>query len=70
MRLTIKNPETERLARELAAATGESITVAVTEAVRVRLMLVRGELDTDDELKSTVGRRRAVPRRRPTPDPR
>ena len=28
MALTIKDPETERLARDLATATGESITVA------------------------------------------
>ena len=32
MALSIKNPETERLARELAAATGQSVTAAVTEA--------------------------------------
>lgn len=37
MRLTIKNPETDRLARELVALTGESITAAVTVALRERL---------------------------------
>jgi len=37
MSLNIKNAETERLARELAAATGETITQAVTVAVRERL---------------------------------
>ncbi len=37
MRLNIKNPEANRLARELVAVTGESITAAVTNAVRVRL---------------------------------
>lgn len=60
MRLTIKNKETDRLARELAAATGESITAAVTQAVRERLLLVHGKLDTGGELKSAVGRRPAV----------
>ena len=37
MALNIKNPETERLARELAKRTGESLTVAVTVALRERL---------------------------------
>jgi antitoxin VapB len=37
MSLNIKNPETHRMARELAALTGESMTYAVTEAVRERL---------------------------------
>ena len=37
MSLNIKNEETHRLARELAALTGESVTTAVTEAVRERL---------------------------------
>jgi antitoxin VapB len=35
--LNIKNPEAVRLARELAAKTGESVTQAVTNAVRERL---------------------------------
>jgi antitoxin VapB len=35
--LTIKNKKTYHLARELAEATGESITQAVTIAVRERL---------------------------------
>lgn len=37
MPLNIKDPETDRLARELANATGESITAAVTTALRERL---------------------------------
>ncbi len=37
MPLSIKSPEADRLARELAATTGESITVAVTLAMRERL---------------------------------
>ena len=37
MALNIRNPETEQLATELAALTGESKTRAVTEALRERL---------------------------------
>ncbi len=41
MALNIKNPEAEALAHELAAATGESLTGAVTAALRDRLARVR-----------------------------
>jgi antitoxin VapB len=41
MALTIESPEADRLARELAAATGESVPAAVTEALRERLERVR-----------------------------
>jgi antitoxin VapB len=41
MSINIKNPESQRLARELAAATGETLTRAVTVAVRERLERVR-----------------------------
>lgn len=37
MSVNIKNDETERLVRELVASTGESVTGAVTVAVRERL---------------------------------
>ncbi len=37
MSLNIKNDETDRLAHELAALTGENLTTAVTVAVRERL---------------------------------
>lgn len=47
MALSIKNPETERLARELARATGESLTEAVTKAVRDRLVRMTGRRDPD-----------------------
>jgi antitoxin VapB len=43
MSLNIKNEETHRLVRELAALTGESMTTAVTEAVRERLDRMRRE---------------------------
>ena len=42
MSLNIKNEEAHRLARELASVTGESMTVAVSEAIRERLERVRG----------------------------
>lgn len=41
MALNIKNPEADRLAHELAAATGESLTEAVLIALRDRLSAVR-----------------------------
>jgi antitoxin VapB len=41
MSLNIKNEETHRLIRALAALTGESMTAAVTEAVRERLERLR-----------------------------
>lgn len=37
MSLNIKNEETHRMAQELAALTGESLTTAVTVAVQERL---------------------------------
>ena len=42
MALNIKDEGADRLARELAAETGESITTAVTVAVRERLERLRG----------------------------
>ena len=41
MALNIKDPVAERIARELAAATGEGITAAVRRAVEERLQRVR-----------------------------
>jgi antitoxin VapB len=43
MGLNIKNPEIHPLAEELARRTGESMTAAVTTAVRERLDRVRRE---------------------------
>ncbi len=37
MALNIKSDETEKLARKLSELTGESLTVAVTQAIRERL---------------------------------
>src|ERR1044071_3520503 len=45
MSLNIKNEEAHRLARELAALTGESMTVAVSEALRERIERVQAYRD-------------------------
>jgi antitoxin VapB len=42
MALSIKDPETERLARSLAEATGETITTATRRAIEERLRRVGG----------------------------
>ena len=43
MSLNIKDEETHRQAKELARLTGESMTAAVSEAIRERLDRVRGK---------------------------
>ncbi len=43
MAINIKSDETQKLARELAKLTGETMTAAVTEAVRERLEKVRSK---------------------------
>jgi antitoxin VapB len=43
MGLNIKNEETHKLARELAKITGESMTEAITKALRERLDRLSGE---------------------------
>lgn len=43
MAMNIKNDEAQKLARELAKLTGESMTAAVTEALRERLSEVRSK---------------------------
>jgi antitoxin VapB len=47
MALNIKNDETQRLTKALAKLTGESMTAAITEAVRERLERIRGEQGTN-----------------------
>ena len=41
MSMNIKNQETHKLAQELAALTGQTITAAITDAIRVRLSSLR-----------------------------
>jgi antitoxin VapB len=47
MSLNIKNEKTHRLVRELARATGESMTAAVDKAVKERLERVRRDKKGD-----------------------
>lgn len=42
MALSLKDPEADRLAREVAARTGETLTTAVIVALRERLARLRG----------------------------
>jgi antitoxin VapB len=55
MALNIKDPATDRLVRELAEVTGESITVAVSRAARERLERVRGGL-TPEQKRAAIRR--------------
>jgi antitoxin VapB len=41
MALSIKDPEADRLAREVAKATGETLTTAIVQSLRERLARVR-----------------------------
>jgi antitoxin VapB len=56
MSLNIKNPETYRLAKELAEQTGESITTAVTEALRAKLDEVKRKKRPKGELAAELMR--------------
>jgi hypothetical protein len=47
MALNIKDPTADRLVRELASETGESITTTVTVAVQERLERLRGAAPRD-----------------------
>jgi antitoxin VapB len=66
MALNIKNAEAERLARELAARTGETITQAVLEALRERLKRQSVRLPVPrlkDEIMAISRRAASLPRR-------
>jgi antitoxin VapB len=55
MAFSIKNEEADRLARELAATTGETLTEAVLKALRERLQRERGRprgRDLEAELRA------------------
>ncbi|WP_353807689.1 type II toxin-antitoxin system VapB family antitoxin [Agromyces sp. SYSU T00194] len=58
MALSIKSAEAEQLARRLAAATGESITGAITTALRERLE--RTEATDDSRSAQRVERLAAI----------
>ncbi len=59
MALNLRNPETERMAAELARLTGQTKTRAVTDAIRERLERVR----SDQTGQSRRDRLRALARR-------
>ena len=65
MALNIKHPEADRLARELAARTGETITEAVLIALRERLKRegAKSPLSLKDELMAISRRCAALPGR-------
>ncbi len=50
MAISIKAPEADRLARQLAATTGETITVAVIMAMRERLAREERKQENKDAL--------------------
>lgn len=59
MALNIKDLETDRLARELAATTGESITEATRRAIEERLTRLRRRPAKTAELSDIITRGRA-----------
>jgi antitoxin VapB len=69
--LNIKDPETDRLVRELADLTGETLTSAIATAVRERLERVRGRprgRDLAAELDEIALRCAALPVRDERPE--
>jgi len=52
MALNIKDATTDRLVRELAAETGESITTAVATAVRERLERLQGAVPRERRVQA------------------
>lgn len=57
MALSLKDPTTDSLARQVASLTGESLTQAVRGALRLRLrheQLKRGERPWDDAAIDTI----------------
>jgi antitoxin VapB len=65
MALNIKDPEADRLARELVARTGETITEAVVKALRERLRreAAQSTVSLRDEIMEISRRAARLPRR-------
>ena len=64
MALSVKDPEADRLAREVAARTGETLTTAVVVALRERLARLRGRSrrrQLRDELRDIAQRCAQLP---------
>ena len=65
MPISIKNPETEHLARELARETGESITEVITKSLQDRLQRIRGRRHVrslPEQVEDILKRLDALPR--------
>jgi antitoxin VapB len=60
MSLNIKSPEAHEMAAELARLTGESMSRAVTEAVRERLERKRRERDQEQRVAEAMAIARRV----------
>jgi len=69
MALNVKSADAHRLARELARRTGESLTEAVTEALRLRLAAL-DPLPRGDLLDAEVAEIQAFVASLPDRDPR
>ena len=65
MSINIKDPETDRLARDLAAKTGESLTSAIKQAIQERLKResVRSTISLADEIMEISRRASRLPRK-------
>jgi antitoxin VapB len=64
MALSIRNERAEKLAREVAGESGESLTQAIIQALEERLERLRGKrttLDTANEIMEISRRSRALP---------
>ncbi len=64
MAISLKDPEADRLAREVAARTGETLTAAVIVALRERLARLKGQRRRRllrDELRDIARRCAALP---------
>ncbi len=69
MAINVKDPETDRLARELARLTDENLTVAIRRSIEERLARVRARTNATaqvNQLDDLIARGRA----RATLDPR
>jgi antitoxin VapB len=54
MALSIKDPEADRLAREVAGRTGESLTTAIVVALRERLARLRKRVSAGRRLRDDL----------------
>lgn len=64
MAISLKDPEADRLAREVASRTGETLTAAVIVALRERLARLKGQRRRRllrDELRDIARRCAALP---------